>query len=73
LEDTFVQLRNCVRSGAGTQSSLPTLRASRLLVEMREIAANTHPMYDCYVSESDMFFWKVVMEGVSSVSKCDDL
>jgi uncharacterized protein YegL len=68
LEDTFVQLRNCVRSGAGTQSSLPTLRASRLLVEMREIAANPHPMYDCYVSESDMFFWKVVMEGVSFVS-----
>jgi hypothetical protein len=35
---------------------------------MREIAANPHPMYDCYVSESDMFFWKVVMEGVSFVS-----
>ncbi|KAI4854045.1 hypothetical protein E4T44_00446 [Aureobasidium sp. EXF-8845] len=63
LEDTFIQLSNCVRSSAGTQSSLPTLRASRILVEMREIAADPHPMYDCYVSESDMFFWKVVMQG----------
>jgi hypothetical protein len=67
LEDTFVELRDCVRSSAGTQSSLLTLRVSRLLVEMREIAANPHPMYDCYVSESDMFFWKVVIQGVSSV------
>ncbi|KAG9654610.1 hypothetical protein KCU64_g7098, partial [Aureobasidium melanogenum] len=63
LEDTFIQLANCVRANASTQSSLPTLRASRLLVEMREIAANPHPMYDCYVSEADMFFWKVVIEG----------
>ncbi|KEQ76394.1 hypothetical protein M436DRAFT_38338 [Aureobasidium namibiae CBS 147.97] len=63
LEDTFIQLSNSVRSNAGTQSRLPTLRASRLLVEMREIAADPHPMYDCYVSESDMFFWKVVMQG----------
>jgi uncharacterized protein YegL len=65
LEDTFIQLANRIRSGAGTRFSLPTLRASRLLVEMREIAADPHPMYDCYVSESDMFFWKVVMQGVS--------
>jgi uncharacterized protein YegL len=65
LEDTFIQLANCVRSSASNHSSLPTLRASRLLVEMREIAADPHPMYDCYVSESDMFFWKVVIQGVS--------
>ena len=25
--------------------------------------ANIHPYYDVYVSESDMSFWKVVMEG----------
>lgn len=71
LDDTFIQLANCVRANGGTQSSLPTLRASRLLVEMREIAANPHPMYDCYVSEADMFFWKVVIEGVS-FSLCFD-
>lgn len=65
LNDSYIQLANCVRSNTGTQSSLPTLRATRLLVEMREMAANPHPMYDCYVSESDMFFWKVVMQGVS--------
>ena len=71
LGDTFVQLSNLVRPNAGTQASLPTLRASRLLVEMREIAADPHPMYDCYVSESDMFFWKVVIQGVSFDS-CND-
>ncbi|KAG9697826.1 hypothetical protein KCU95_g3327, partial [Aureobasidium melanogenum] len=63
LEDTFIQLANCVRSNANPQSSLPTLRASRLLVEMRNMAADPHPMYDCYVSEADMFFWKIVIEG----------
>jgi hypothetical protein len=73
LEDTFVELRDCVRSSAGSQSSLPTLRVPRLLVEMREIAANPHPMYDCYVSESDMFFWKVVIQGVSSVLSYENL
>lgn len=67
LNDGYIQLANCVRSNAGTQSSLPTLKATRLLVEMREMAAAPHPMYDCYVSESDMFFWKVVIQGVRSV------
>lgn len=65
LEDTFVQLANCVRTNTASSFSLPTLRVSRLLVEMREMAANPHPKYDCYVSEADMFFWKVVIEGVS--------
>lgn len=65
LNDTFIQLANCVRSNAGLQSRLPTLRASRLLVEMRNMAADPNPMYDCYVSEADMFFWKIVIEGVS--------
>jgi uncharacterized protein YegL len=51
LGDTFIQLSNCICAGAGTQSGLPTLRASRIPVEMHEIAANPHPMYDCYVSE----------------------
>ncbi|THW71835.1 hypothetical protein D6D19_07040 [Aureobasidium pullulans] len=63
LEDTFVQLANCVRTNTASSFSLPTLRVSRLLVEMREMAANPHPKYDCYVSEADMFFWKVVIEG----------
>ncbi|KAG9594053.1 hypothetical protein KCU77_g6237, partial [Aureobasidium melanogenum] len=63
LEDTFVQLTNCVRANPSSSFSLPTLRASRLLVEMRDMAAAPHPKYDCYVSEADMFFWKIVMEG----------
>lgn len=60
-----MQLANCVRTNTASSFSLPTLRVSRLLVEMREMAANPHPKYDCYVSEADMFFWKVVIEGVS--------
>ncbi|KAG9991390.1 hypothetical protein KCU78_g19745, partial [Aureobasidium melanogenum] len=63
LEDTFVQLTNRIRSNPSTSFSLPTLRASRLLVEMRDMATAPHPKYDCYVSEADMFFWKIVMEG----------
>lgn len=30
--------------------------------------ANPHPHYDVYVSESNIGFWKIVMEGVSSKS-----
>ncbi|KAK6001276.1 hypothetical protein QM012_002607 [Aureobasidium pullulans] len=63
LEDTFVQLANRIRTNPSNSFGLPTLRASRLLVEMRDMAANPHPKYDCYVSEADMFFWKIVMEG----------
>jgi len=32
---------------------------------MKTIRANPHPYYDVYVSEKNMAFWKVVMEGVS--------
>jgi hypothetical protein len=32
--------------------------------QMRNTVANIHPYYDVYVSESDMCFWKIVLEGV---------
>lgn len=31
---------------------------------MKNIVANPHPHYDVYVSESNMGFWKIVMQGV---------
>jgi hypothetical protein len=31
---------------------------------MKNVMANIHPFYDVYVSEKNMEFWKVVMEGV---------
>lgn len=64
LHDTFIQLADCVRTTTGRNAALPTLRNSRLLVEMHEMAANPHPKYDCYVSEAEMSFWKIVIEGV---------
>lgn len=68
IQDSFVLLAETVRrDGPGTSMAAPransNLRQYRLLTEMREIASNSHPKYDCYVSETDMSFWKVVMEG----------
>jgi hypothetical protein len=31
---------------------------------MKNVMANIHPFYDVYVSERNMGFWKIVMEGV---------
>ena len=64
--DEFVHLtalvsRRGISSGPpGTRSNL---RTSRLMNEMRAIAGRGDRTYDVYVSESDMSFWKVVMEG----------
>lgn len=33
--------------------------------QMRNILVNPNPQYEVYVSESDIGFWKVVMQGVS--------
>lgn len=31
---------------------------------MKNVMANIHPFYDVYVSEQNMGFWKIVVEGV---------
>lgn len=36
------------------------------------VASNNQPYYDVYVSESNMRFWKVVMEAVSYPDACLD-
>lgn len=68
LHDSFVQVNamaarpnNRANVGGNSRSNL---RTSRLMSEMRSISTSgLHPKYDVYVSESDMSFWKVVMEG----------
>ena len=68
LHDEFVQVsamasRPNHRGNAGS-SHRGNLRTTRLMNEMKSITTSwTHPKYDVYVSESDMSFWKVVMEG----------
>ena len=67
LHDEFVQLTAFTARPSNANSSgnsRSNLRISRLMNEMRSIAASgTHPKYDVYVSETDMSFWKVAMNG----------
>ncbi|EPS43154.1 hypothetical protein H072_2874 [Dactylellina haptotyla CBS 200.50] len=35
----------------------------RMLIEIKDMAENPHPDMDIYVSESNMSFWKVVIQG----------
>lgn len=65
LKDNFVHLAATVRRD-NASATRGTLRISRLMTEMRSIADQRHPKYDCYVSEADISFWKIVMEGVST-------
>ena len=75
FDDRFVELTTIVKSnnsstgrswtGLSSDRSNANLRTSRILTEIRNIVANPHPHYDVYVSESNMAFWKVVMQGVS--------
>jgi ubiquitin-protein ligase len=57
---TFSNLRGGSNAGAIHESSS---RTTRLQNEMKHVLANPHPHYDVYVCESDMSFWKVVMQG----------
>lgn len=75
LNDDFVQLADTLRQSAGNGTSQhvmisavdgrsnANLRSSRLIQELRDLSLNPHPYYDCYCSETDMSFMKVVIEG----------
>lgn len=75
LTDSFVEVSNFARTTtAFTEASSPSTvtaeflatsstRSARLLLEIKNIALNAHPHYDVYVSESNMGFWKIVMQG----------
>jgi hypothetical protein len=68
LKDTFVQIGQFERIATQqlSQSSIAattSIRSRRLLLEIRDIAAHPHPSYDVYVSETNIGFWKVVLQG----------
>ena len=66
IHDDFIEL-----SAASSRPAIPSqsaarghFRTTRLMNEMRTmVAGSVQRMYDVYVSESDMSFWKVVMAG----------
>ncbi|KAH7330116.1 hypothetical protein BKA65DRAFT_51346 [Rhexocercosporidium sp. MPI-PUGE-AT-0058] len=68
ISDTFVQLSSLSTKAQQGHGSVNThsdanLRTSRILTEIRNIVANPHPHYDIYVSEANMSFWKIIMQG----------
>lgn len=70
LNDSFIQIRKIekVASQQLSQSSTAatsSIRSRRLLLEIRDIAAHPHPSYDVYVSETNMGFWKIALQGPS--------
>ncbi|KAH6842417.1 hypothetical protein B0I37DRAFT_417599 [Chaetomium sp. MPI-CAGE-AT-0009] len=52
---------NSTSGGAGGAAAY--LRTHRILTEMQQIVADPHPHADVYVSERDMSFWKVIVQG----------
>ncbi|KIX05990.1 uncharacterized protein Z518_03964 [Rhinocladiella mackenziei CBS 650.93] len=70
LNDTFVRIgrfENTVhrRLRESSSSSGSSTWSRRLLLEIRDIATHPHPSYDVYVSENNMGFWKIVLQGPS--------
>lgn len=49
--------------GSVASHSDSNLRPARIRAEIQDILANPHPYYDAYMSDSDMSFWKVVIQG----------
>ncbi|KAF3931222.1 hypothetical protein ABW19_dt0209355 [Dactylella cylindrospora] len=48
---------------SGAAAGRGNLRTGRILSEIRSISRNPHPYYDVYVSDSNMGFWKIIMQG----------
>lgn len=69
MDDTFIPLADAARLSGGRAmtssiSARSNLRVSRLLNEMRQIVTGgPRATYDVYVSESDIAFWLVIMQG----------
>ena len=48
---------------SGSNSAGTDRPARRLLAEIQSISANPHPHYEVFVSETNIGFWKIVMQG----------
>lgn len=70
LEDSFVSVSDVNRMSRQNQAAMEpgqrsnaNVRPTRLLAELRNVSADTHPYYEVFVSESDIGFWKILMHG----------
>ncbi|KAF3916837.1 hypothetical protein ABW20_dc0109422 [Dactylellina cionopaga] len=69
INDTFVRVDSIPNSTPRPPDQSPSasrpglLRTARILSEIRNVVEQPHPFYDVFVSESNMGFWKIVMEG----------
>jgi ubiquitin-protein ligase len=76
LEDSFIPLADAARlprnrTVNAANGARTNLRTTRLLNEMRQIVAGgPRETYDVYVSETDIAFWIVIMQGPSG-SPCE--
>ena len=77
LQDSFIAVskmsRGNIPATTAATSAIPVESGSkstgndrptrRLLSEIQSISANPHPRYDVFVSETNIGFWKIVMQG----------
>ncbi|KAF2012520.1 hypothetical protein BU24DRAFT_484177 [Aaosphaeria arxii CBS 175.79] len=68
LGESFVELGTFARQSNIASRSDNNSRLSRIHNELRNTGAKGHPSYDVYVCESNMAFWKVVIEGPTESS-----
>ncbi|KAK6502465.1 hypothetical protein TWF506_003048 [Arthrobotrys conoides] len=71
--DEFMSLENAHRvfggnkqvlvDRGGVRAASDVFKSRRMLLEIKDMAENPHPDMDIYISESEMSFWKVVVEG----------
>lgn len=63
IDDDVIELATAKKMASGHRTGTTMLRNSRLLTEIQSIIAQPHPAYDVFVSERDISFWKIVMQG----------
>ena len=63
MADDVIELAAAKRMASGSRAGGNMLRNARLLTEIQGVIANPHPSYDVYISERDISFWKIVLQG----------
>ncbi|EWC46245.1 hypothetical protein DRE_04416 [Drechslerella stenobrocha 248] len=58
----FLEDRGAIRAVADV------VKNRRMLIEIKDMAENPHPDMDVYISESEMSFWKIVIQGPEGTS-----
>ena len=59
----MTDMASTIPAESGSRPMVNDRPARRLLAEIQSISANPHPHYDVFVSESDIGFWKISMQG----------